>query len=174
MPLTFNPITGEFEDSSLTEEPVYVPVDGKDGEKGEKGDKGERGEKGDKGDSGKDGVDGKDGRDGIDGIDGTSGADGVGLEYEWDGTKLGVKRENESQFQFVDLKGKDGENGAGGGGGTQKALKEVARSYVPYTGATTDVDLGANNITATAATFSTLSVGGQDIESYIIAMAAAL
>lgn len=35
-------------------------------------------------------------------VDGT---DGVGLNYNWNGTELGIKREDESEYNYVDLKG---------------------------------------------------------------------
>lgn len=38
--------------------------------------------------------------------------DGMGLVYNWDGTKLGIKREDESSYSYVDLKGDKGEPGA--------------------------------------------------------------
>jgi len=38
--------------------------------------------------------------------------DGMGLEFDWDGTSLGVKREDESSYEYVDLKGPRGEAGA--------------------------------------------------------------
>lgn len=50
-----------------------------------------------------------DGKDGIDGRDGIDGADGVGLEYSWDNTSLGIKREDEDNFTYVDLKGDKGD-----------------------------------------------------------------
>ena len=37
-----------------------------------------------------------------------TGADGKSLEYEWDGTKLGIKVEGEDNFTYTDLKGEDG------------------------------------------------------------------
>ena len=37
--------------------------------------------------------------------DGTNGADGVGLDYNWDGTSLGIKREDEQEYEYVDLEG---------------------------------------------------------------------
>ena len=51
---------------------------------------------------------------GWEGTDGSSqsstitiptGADGKSLEYEWDGTKLGVRVEGETNFTYTDLKG---------------------------------------------------------------------
>ncbi len=37
--------------------------------------------------------------------------DGKNLEFTWDGTRLGVKKEGEDEFRFVDLKGEKGEKG---------------------------------------------------------------
>ena len=39
------------------------------------------------------------------GIKGDKGDKGTGLEFDWDNTKLGVKREDETEYQYVDLKG---------------------------------------------------------------------
>ena len=38
--------------------------------------------------------------------------DGMGLNYNWIGTSLGIKREDESSYSYVDLKGDKGEAGA--------------------------------------------------------------
>lgn len=45
---------------------------------------------------------------------GTDGADGLGLQFTWDGTKLGVKREDEANYQYTDLEGKQGPEGPQG------------------------------------------------------------
>jgi hypothetical protein len=39
------------------------------------------------------------------------GADGVSLEYNWSGTNLGIKREDEQNYQYVNLKGDTGAPG---------------------------------------------------------------
>lgn len=52
-----------------------------EGEKGDPGEKGERGEP------------------------------GYSIQYNWRGTELGVKREDETQYQYVDLKGEKGDKG---------------------------------------------------------------
>jgi len=57
------------------------------GAKGDKGDKGDKGEKGDKGDT------------------------GAGLEFDWNGTQLGVRQEGQSSYQYVNLKGDKGDTG---------------------------------------------------------------
>ena len=48
----------------------------------------------------------------LDGEDGTDGENGIGLQYDWSGTSLGVKREDEALFTYVNLEGKKGDPGA--------------------------------------------------------------
>ena len=38
--------------------------------------------------------------------------DGMGLEFNWNGTSLGVKRENETTYQYTNLKGDKGDPGS--------------------------------------------------------------
>ena len=45
------------------------------------------------------------------GVKGDKGDTGVGLEYNWDGTSLGVKREDEADYTYVDLQGPAGNAG---------------------------------------------------------------
>lgn len=45
---------------------------------------------------------------------GTNGSNGVGLDFTWDGTRLGVKRENIADYSYQDLKGQAGVNGQNG------------------------------------------------------------
>ena len=52
--------------------------------------------------------------------------DGMGLEYNWLGTSLGIKREDEVNYEYVDLKGDKGEPGA---------IKMVIVNQLPSTGA---------------------------------------
>ena len=52
--------------------------------------------------------------------------DGVGLNYNWSGTSLGIKRKDESNYQYVDLKGEKGEPGA---------IKMIIVAELPATGA---------------------------------------
>lgn len=53
------------------------------------------------------GKDGKDGKDVVSFIGGNGlvekGKDGVGLQFDWDGTKLGIKREDQANYTYVDL-----------------------------------------------------------------------
>ncbi len=89
------------------------------GPKGDKGDRGEQGFKGEKGDV------------------------GIGLQYLWQGTKLGIKRENEGTYTYTDLKGAKGDKGDIGVGlqylwsGTKLGIKredEDTFSYVDLIG----------------------------------------
>ena len=86
------------------ENPVSVNI------KGEKGDPstvpGPKGDKGEKGDS-------------IVGPKGDKGDQGIGLEFTWNGTKLGIRREGESRYTYVDLKGATGARGIRGPQGRQ-------------------------------------------------------
>lgn len=50
----------------------------------------------------------------LDGNDGEDGEDGIGLQFMWQGTSLGIKRENDSEYQFVDLQGIQGNPGPQG------------------------------------------------------------
>lgn len=49
---------------------------------------------------------------------GTEGSPGKDLEYSWDGTNLGVKKENETEYEYVNLQGKQGPRGERGLPGT--------------------------------------------------------
>jgi hypothetical protein len=90
---------------------------GRDGDTGPKGDKGDTGPVGPKGDAGAAGKDG---------------TDGVGLVYTWEGTKLGIRREDEPGFTFMDLQGPEGKSGKDAqdrfviGGGSKFVLDSVA------------------------------------------------
>ena len=44
----------------------------------------------------------------------TAGKDGKSLEFHWDGTRLGIRKEGETNYSYVDLKGRDGEPGVQG------------------------------------------------------------
>lgn len=46
----------------------------------------------------------------VKGDKGEKGDTGVGLDVDWNGTSLGVKREDIQNFDYVDLKGPKGEN----------------------------------------------------------------
>lgn len=65
------------------------------------------GPKGDKGDNGI----------GLMGPQGRTGEMGIGLEFNWDGTKLGIKRTVDDEYTYVDLKGTTGARGLKGNTG---------------------------------------------------------
>lgn len=46
---------------------------------------------------------------GVQGISGARGLQGIGLEYSWSDTKLGIKKDIEASFNYVELKGDKGE-----------------------------------------------------------------
>lgn len=81
------------------ENPVIVNIKGPKGE-----DSTVPGPKGDKGD---DGI-------GLMGPQGRTGEMGIGLEFNWDGTKLGIKRTVDEDYTYVDLKGSTGARGLRG------------------------------------------------------------
>lgn len=41
------------------------------------------------------------------------GKDGISLDFNWDGTKLGIKKSTENSYTYVELKGSQGTNGVG-------------------------------------------------------------
>lgn len=65
---------------------------------------------GPKGEKGNDGV-------GLTGPQGRTGEMGIGLEFNWDGTKLGIKRTIDDEYTYVDLKGTTGARGLKGNTG---------------------------------------------------------
>ncbi len=126
--------------------------DGKDGKNGRDGVDGKNGKDGRDGRDGTDGLDGMDGLDGIDGLDGKDGKDGVGLAFKWDGTKLGVKREDEKEYTFQDLIGPAGDAGKTLIGGSSRTFRlsgtGVAQTLISDSkaGAATikDIEAGTN------------------------------
>lgn len=74
------------------------------GEQGPQGLRGEQGPQGPKGDQGEIGPMGPRGVKGDQGEIGPKGDTGIGLKFDWDGTRLGVKEDTaEAQFQYADL-----------------------------------------------------------------------
>lgn len=45
------------------------------------------------------------------------GGDGKSLEFNWDGTQLGIRQEGEDEYVYVDLRGPQGEPGTNGSPG---------------------------------------------------------
>lgn len=66
-------------------------------------------------------VRGTAGVDGIDGADGSDGIDGKSLEFNWDGTQLGIRQEGDTLYDYVDLKGEAGNDGSDGTNGADGA-----------------------------------------------------
>lgn len=110
-----------FTDGTTT---IFYVNNGKDGKDGKDGAAGAAGK------DGKDGVNGKDGYtpvkgidyfDGQDGTNGTNGTNGKSLQFNWNGTQLGVRVEGDIAFTYVDLKGQTGATGAAGTNGVDGA-----------------------------------------------------
>ena len=97
-----NELIGVLENASLEVNVTIAEsgprgLQGEQGIQGPKGDKGDPGEKGDKGDTGA----------------------GAGLEFDWNGTQLGVRVEGQEDYVYVNLKGDKGEKGDIGPQGIQ-------------------------------------------------------
>lgn len=106
---------------------VFIPIlKGEKGDVGPAGPQGEQGVQGEKGDIGPQGIQGIQGERGIQGEQGIQGPEGpqgdmgpqgpvgVGLDFTWDGTRLGVRVQGDEDFTFADLKGAQGEQGIQG------------------------------------------------------------
>lgn len=75
------------------------------------------------------------------------GDDGVSLEYDWEGTSLGIKREDEAEYTYVDLKGDTGATGSTGASGSDGYSPTVQTSKE---GKTTTIEITDKNGTHTA------------------------
>ena len=64
------------------------------------------------------------------------GIDGIGLNYNWVSTSLGIKREDEQEYQYVNLKGDKGDAGA---------IKMVIVNELPQTGSDDTIYLVPND-----------------------------
>lgn len=106
---------------------VFIPIlKGEKGDVGPAGPQGEQGVQGEKGDIGPQGIQGIQGERGIQGEQGIQGPEGpqgdmgpqgpvgVGLDFTWVDTQLGVRVQGEEEFTFVDLKGAQGDQGIQG------------------------------------------------------------
>ena len=111
-------------------------IQGIRGEKGDKGDrglqgiqgvKGEKGDKGERGERGLQGIQGNQGARGIQGEKGDKGETGVGLGFEWSGTKLGIKKDTDISYTYVELKGDKGEQGAKGEKGDTPSISHLEK-----------------------------------------------
>ena len=103
---------------------------GLQGERGLTGATGEKGEQGETGPQGPIGPVGPKGDKGDKGDRGETGANGKSLEYNWEGTKLGIRQEGETSYNYVDLRGPAGEGG-GSGEGASVDLTNIASNIMP-------------------------------------------
>ena len=105
-------------DGAIGEQGPIGPV----GPKGDKGETGPQGIQGEQGPSGPQGERGLQGLKGDTGATGPAGKDGKSLEYNWNGTKLGIRQEGETNYNYVDLRGPQGPTGSGGSSGGGESL----------------------------------------------------
>lgn len=105
-------------DGAIGEQGPIGPV----GPKGDKGETGPQGIQGEQGPSGPQGERGLQGLKGDTGATGPAGKDGKSLEYNWNGTKLGIRQEGETLYNYVDLRGPQGPAGSGGSSGGGESL----------------------------------------------------
>lgn len=117
------------------------------------------------GHDGKDGesIKGDPGAPGKDGQDGSDGEDGIGLDFRWEGTSLGVKREDEEEYQFVDLKGPATEIKPVSIGGSSNKFKLSAATATGSTLISSAKPSAAELKTLIAGTNVTFDVTGQSI-----------
>ena len=77
---------------------------------------------------------------------------GSGLEFNWNGTQLGIRVEGETSYQYIDLKGEQGDPGNDGADG--KGIVSIARTSGTGAAGTTDT----YTITFTDSTTATFQV----------------
>lgn len=132
------------------------------GLQGPKGDRGPKGETGDKGLTGPIGPRGLTGLQGLKGDTGDKGDKGdkgdigVGLEYNWSGTFLGVRREGEPVFDYTNLKGDKGEKTLYAAGTAITITDETIHNAKPDL-IVTLTGLGATNVTGEYPNFTVSS-----------------
>jgi hypothetical protein len=129
----------------------YVDLEGPVGPKGDtgeqgpigltgpKGNQGLQGPQGIKGDTGTTGPQGPQGERGLTGVQGPQGETGIGLQYDWNSTSLGVKREDQSTYEYVDLKGEkgdQGDTGPMGPAGSSQSYTLFEREFITTSGQT--------------------------------------
>ena len=64
---------------------------------------------------------------------GERGPQGYNVQYLWNGTQLGIKREDETSYTYVDLKGAKGEQGVKGDAGAQGPKGDIGAKGDPGT-----------------------------------------
>lgn len=127
---TYNVIDSIIDESSIVSSDEFSALTDKinevnkmleDGIEGIEGPQGPQGPKGDKGETGPQGPQGLKGNTGA---IGPAGKNGKSLEYNWNGTKLGIRQEGETSYDYVDLRGPQGPAGSGGSSGGGESLTE--------------------------------------------------
>lgn len=83
-------------------------------------------------------------------LKGEKGDTGIGLNYRWQGTYLGIKREDETEFVYVDLKGEKGDKGDKGDPGVIENLTKQhvlnALQYTPVKSVNNVMPDGSGNV----------------------------
>lgn len=131
----------------------FIGLQGPQGLQGPRGFTGPKGERGLVGPQGLQGLKGDQGLQGIQGVkgdkgdQGNTGGIGIGLQYEWQGSFLGIKREDEFVFDFTNLKGDKGEK-----------TEYIGGSGIVITGDT--ISNGAPDQTVTLAGSGSVSITG--------------
>lgn len=73
-------------------------------------------------------IEGIQGSQGEQGAQGIQGEQGYSLQYQWQGTQLGVKREDETSYQYTDLQGPEGKQGIQGVQGETGPIGKTGQS----------------------------------------------
>ena len=145
---------GEKGEQGIQGERGLQGIQGIRGEKGDKGDrglqgiqgvKGEKGDKGERGERGLQGIQGNQGARGIQGEKGDKGETGVGLGFEWSGTRLGIKKDTDISYKYVELKGVKGEQGAKGEKGDTPSITHLEKQVADKS---KELDTKFNTLTA--------------------------
>ena len=93
----------------------------------------------------------------LNGVDGKDGFNGVGLNYNWNGTSLGVKREDEQNYRYTNLKGDTGNPGQDGVDGVSPTITSSK------SGSTTTITItDKTGITTATINDGTNGTNGQD------------
>ena len=72
------------------------------------------------------------GSEGEPGPPGKDGQDGIGLQFTWNGAQLGIKREDETEYQFVNLQGPQGKSLEFTWNGTQLGIRQQGDTTYQY------------------------------------------
>lgn len=96
-----------------------------------------------------------------------TGTPGESLQYNWEGTKLGVKTTSETDYTYVDLKGGQGIQGPKGEQGIQGEQGPAGESITITATTSSTEDGGANTVTFSDGTVLTVYNGktGSDVPS---------